>query len=234
MAFKVILTSHFRKDLKRIAKKHRLIIADISQLINTLSENPTQGTNLGHNIYKIRLSISGTAQGKSGGARVITSKNNKALLSEGLVLIQNRLLFGFLPPVATIADVRVMLETPLKKIVEIHRLCVSDHLFQLCPRPDYPFVFLFCFSILYHIIRFILQTIIQTSFYFYYTNPTTHPREYKAAGRSSWMRYCQPGCTGTPYSGGGPATHRPPQSSGTASVVRPLHLLSAVSANLLA
>lgn len=72
MAFKVILTSHFRKDLKRIAKKHRLIIADINQLINTLSENPTQGTYLGHNIYKIRLSISGTAQGKSGGARVIT------------------------------------------------------------------------------------------------------------------------------------------------------------------
>ena len=30
------------------------------------------GTDLGQNVYKIRLSISGTNKGKSGGARVIT------------------------------------------------------------------------------------------------------------------------------------------------------------------
>ena len=30
------------------------------------------GTDLGQNIYKIRLSISGTNKGKSGGARIIT------------------------------------------------------------------------------------------------------------------------------------------------------------------
>jgi hypothetical protein len=30
------------------------------------------GTDLGHNLYKIRLSVSGTNKGKSGGARIIT------------------------------------------------------------------------------------------------------------------------------------------------------------------
>ena len=30
------------------------------------------GTELGHNFYKIRITISGTNKGKSGGARVIT------------------------------------------------------------------------------------------------------------------------------------------------------------------
>jgi mRNA-degrading endonuclease RelE of RelBE toxin-antitoxin system len=37
-----------------------------------LAVNPTMGTELGHNFYKIRISISGTNKGKSGGARVIT------------------------------------------------------------------------------------------------------------------------------------------------------------------
>lgn len=72
MAFEVIVTSSFKKDLKRIAKKHRQILKDINQLIDQLSKKPRSGTDLGQNIYKIRLAITGTAKGKSGGARVIT------------------------------------------------------------------------------------------------------------------------------------------------------------------
>lgn len=72
MAFEVVLTSGFKKDLKQIAKKHRSILKDISMLIEEIAENPHSGTNLGENIYKIRLSITGTSKGKSGGARVIT------------------------------------------------------------------------------------------------------------------------------------------------------------------
>jgi len=37
-----------------------------------LEANPKQGTALGHECYKIRLSISSKGKGKSGGARVIT------------------------------------------------------------------------------------------------------------------------------------------------------------------
>ena len=72
MAFNVLFSSAFKKELKRIAKKHRQILRDIHDLTDILEDNPTYGTDLGQNVYKIRLSISGTAKGKSGGARVIT------------------------------------------------------------------------------------------------------------------------------------------------------------------
>jgi hypothetical protein len=38
----------------------------------SLKENPDQGTSLGSDCYKIRLSIASKGKGKSGGARVIT------------------------------------------------------------------------------------------------------------------------------------------------------------------
>lgn len=37
-----------------------------------MEKNPTMGTDLGQNVYKIRLAISATNKGKSGGARIIT------------------------------------------------------------------------------------------------------------------------------------------------------------------
>jgi mRNA-degrading endonuclease RelE of RelBE toxin-antitoxin system len=72
MAFDVVLTAGFKKELKHIAKKHRQILSDITSLIEELSNNPETGTDLGKNVYKIRLAITGTSKGKSGGARVIT------------------------------------------------------------------------------------------------------------------------------------------------------------------
>jgi len=72
MAIKVIPTIDFIKELKQISKKHKGILSDIAILSEQLKDNPTIGTNLGQNVYKIRLAISGTNKGKSGGARVIT------------------------------------------------------------------------------------------------------------------------------------------------------------------
>jgi mRNA-degrading endonuclease RelE of RelBE toxin-antitoxin system len=72
MSFNIIITSEFAKEAKRIAKKHAGIKADIAKLIGSLEINPTMGADLGQNFYKIRISISGTNKGKSGGARVIT------------------------------------------------------------------------------------------------------------------------------------------------------------------
>jgi len=72
MTFEVILTAGFRKELKQIAKRHRQILSDIKILIEELAKTPEIGTNLGKNVYKIRLAISGTSKGKSGGARVIS------------------------------------------------------------------------------------------------------------------------------------------------------------------
>src|SRR5579864_5760462 len=72
MSYSVKTIPHFDKEVKRIAKKHQGIKADIEKLIADLEINPTMGTDLGQNVYKIRLAISGTSKGKSGGARVIT------------------------------------------------------------------------------------------------------------------------------------------------------------------
>jgi mRNA-degrading endonuclease RelE of RelBE toxin-antitoxin system len=71
MAFDVVLTPGFKRNLKHIAKKHKLILRDLNTLVDQLVENPTMGTDLGQNVYKIRLPISGSNKGKSGGARVV-------------------------------------------------------------------------------------------------------------------------------------------------------------------
>lgn len=72
MSFKIKTVPNFEREVKRIIKKHRGIKSDLLKLINDLEVNPELGAHLGQNIYKIRLSISGTNKGKSGGARVIT------------------------------------------------------------------------------------------------------------------------------------------------------------------
>jgi hypothetical protein len=72
MSYSVKTIPHFDREVKRIAKKHKGIKSDIAKLIDDLEVNPTLGTDLGQNVYKIRLAISGTNKGKSGGARIIT------------------------------------------------------------------------------------------------------------------------------------------------------------------
>ena len=72
MATVVVPTEGFIKDLKQISKKHKGILSDIAKLSIELKLNPTMGADLDQNVYKIRMSISGTNKGKSGGARVIT------------------------------------------------------------------------------------------------------------------------------------------------------------------
>jgi len=72
MAIVVIPTDSFTKELRRIAKKHPGILSDIAKLSSTLKETPEMGTDLGQGVYKIRMAVSGTNKGKSGGARVIT------------------------------------------------------------------------------------------------------------------------------------------------------------------
>jgi len=72
MSYNVVITSEFAKEAKQIAKKHKGIKADIAKLIAGLATDPTMGADLGQGFYKIRMAVSGTGKGKSGGARVIT------------------------------------------------------------------------------------------------------------------------------------------------------------------
>lgn len=62
----------FDRRAKRLAKKYKSLKTDLQQLVNTLRQTPTHGTDLGDGVYKIRLAIASKNGGKSGGGRIIT------------------------------------------------------------------------------------------------------------------------------------------------------------------
>ena len=72
MSFDVIATEPFERKLKKLAKKYKSIKTDFAPLVEQLAQEPTLGTPLGKNCYKIRIAISSKGKGKSGGARLIT------------------------------------------------------------------------------------------------------------------------------------------------------------------
>lgn len=72
MGYKIYTTPVFRKLFKKLDKKYPSLKADLQDLIQLLKAEPETGIHLGHNIYKIRMSISSKGKGKSGGARVLT------------------------------------------------------------------------------------------------------------------------------------------------------------------
>jgi len=73
MSFKVKSTAVFEKQAKRLSKKFPSLKNELGELIQKLKEKPEQGTLIGKNCYKIRISIASKRKGKSGGARVITN-----------------------------------------------------------------------------------------------------------------------------------------------------------------
>ncbi|MDH0675795.1 type II toxin-antitoxin system RelE/ParE family toxin [Empedobacter sp. GD03861] len=72
MSYNIIATPEFLKEAKKPGKKYRSLKEDLAVLIEELQQNPTLGTALADNCYKIRLAIKSKGKGKSGGARVIT------------------------------------------------------------------------------------------------------------------------------------------------------------------
>jgi mRNA-degrading endonuclease RelE of RelBE toxin-antitoxin system len=72
MRYKVKSISVFERQAKRLLKKFPSLKKEIQILIKELKEEPQNGTSIGHNCYKTRLSIASKGKGKSGGARVIT------------------------------------------------------------------------------------------------------------------------------------------------------------------
>jgi mRNA-degrading endonuclease RelE of RelBE toxin-antitoxin system len=72
MSYSIELSDNFKKEAKRLGKKYPSLKNELAELFEELEENPTKGTPLGNDVYKIRLGISSKNKGKSGGARVIT------------------------------------------------------------------------------------------------------------------------------------------------------------------
>ena len=73
MSYNVLTIPPFDKQLKRLAKKYPSLKSEFAELLESLEQEPEQGTNLGNNCYKIRLAIASKGKGKSAGARVITN-----------------------------------------------------------------------------------------------------------------------------------------------------------------
>jgi mRNA-degrading endonuclease RelE of RelBE toxin-antitoxin system len=77
----VRVSKSFKIAAKPLLKKFPSLQKDLLKLEGELIKNPTLGTPLGHNAYKIRLKITSKGKGKSGGARVI-SLIEKNLIAE--------------------------------------------------------------------------------------------------------------------------------------------------------
>ena len=73
MSYSVKTIPKFDKGIKKLAKKYPSLKSEFISLVQSLKDDPEQGTNLGNNCYKIRLAIKSKGKGKSGGARVITN-----------------------------------------------------------------------------------------------------------------------------------------------------------------
>lgn len=72
MSYEVIAIPNFKREIKKLAKKFRSLKDDYAELLDSLEEDPEQGSPLGNNCFKIRMAITSKGKGKSGGSRVIT------------------------------------------------------------------------------------------------------------------------------------------------------------------
>jgi len=70
--YKVVYTSEFGKEIKKLSRKYPSLQSDFGHFFEEISRNPFLGTPLGNNCYKIRLAIKSKRKDKSGGARIIT------------------------------------------------------------------------------------------------------------------------------------------------------------------
>lgn len=72
MKINVLTTPVFDKKYKKYRKKFPSIKAEVEAVQESLLANPKQGTDLGDNIYKIRMASKSKGKGKSGGFRIVT------------------------------------------------------------------------------------------------------------------------------------------------------------------
>ncbi len=78
-------TPEFKRNLRQLARKYRNIKTDIQPLLDTLEQGQTPGDqipNVQYEVFKVRLSNSDSAKGKSGGYRVVYQRS-----AEGAVVL---------------------------------------------------------------------------------------------------------------------------------------------------
>lgn len=72
MNYNVKTIPWFDRQAKRLSRKYDSFKSELSVLVGSLSSDPTQGTALGNDCYKIRMAIKSKVKGKRSGARIIT------------------------------------------------------------------------------------------------------------------------------------------------------------------
>ena len=71
MSLKIVPTPQFKKSVKKLYKKYKLLTKDLKELEKELNKNSHSGVGIAHNCFKIRVRNSSVPTGKSGGFRVI-------------------------------------------------------------------------------------------------------------------------------------------------------------------
>lgn len=72
MNVNVIPTPNFQREAKKLIKKYRSLKSELEEFTTQLEQNPTTGTQIHENVFKIRLAVKSKGKGKSGGLRIIT------------------------------------------------------------------------------------------------------------------------------------------------------------------
>lgn len=85
MSYRFRTIPSFDRDLKHLGKRYPSLREDMLDLAKQLQNNPLMGTDLGHGVRKIRLSIQSKGKGKRGGARVITHADVMLEVGEGTI-----------------------------------------------------------------------------------------------------------------------------------------------------
>lgn len=72
MSYKIEVSDNFKKEAKKLIRKYASLKNELADLFIKLEDNPTLGTPLGNDVYKIRIAIASKGKGKSGGARILS------------------------------------------------------------------------------------------------------------------------------------------------------------------
>jgi len=72
MSYRVKTIPYFDRQAKRLIRKFQSIKNELSELVDSLETDPSQGVSLGNDCFKIRVAIKSKGKGKSGGVRVLT------------------------------------------------------------------------------------------------------------------------------------------------------------------
>ena len=68
----ILYSNTFKKSAKKLLKHYKSFKKDLHTFLDSLDDNPNQGTKLAQGLYKVRIKNSDNNKGKSAGYRIVT------------------------------------------------------------------------------------------------------------------------------------------------------------------